>query len=301
MDQSPDDIPLPEPTELELTEQSQAAVLHALAEPVPALEIPSAEEVQETQPDAETEPDPPVDASSVVLERKHPLAIRWMHWINFPVLFTMIWSGILIYWNDSDNAYQHPHRVYRIGLGTWTLFRFFPDWFYAKLDVPYQVTKGLGYHFFFMWLFAINGILYVAYLLWSREWKFMVPQRKSLREAVQVTLVDLHLRKDLPAQTKYNGAQRIAYSSVIVMGAGSLLTGLAIYKPTQTHWLTTLTGGYEMARWLHFWLTIGFCAFFLVHVGQVMLAGWNNFRSMVSGYEIRLADEPSIEAERSRF
>jgi hypothetical protein len=32
---------------------------------------------------------------------------------------------------------------------------------------------------------------------------------------------------------------------------------------------------------------MGFCAFFLVHVGQVVLAGWNNFRSMVSGYEIQ--------------
>ena len=69
------------------------------------------------------------------------------------------------------------------------------------------------------------------------------------------------------------------------MGLGSLVTGLAIYKPTQTHWVTTLLGGYEMARWLHFWLTIGFCAFFLVHVGQVILAGWNNFR--VDGERVR--------------
>jgi thiosulfate reductase cytochrome b subunit len=73
----------------------------------------------------------------------------------------------------------------------------------------------------------------------------------------------------------------------VLMGAGSLLTGLAIYKPTQAHWLTSLLGGYEMARWLHFWLTMSFCGFFLVHVGQVVLAGWNNFRSMVSGYEIQ--------------
>ena len=41
------------------------------------------------------------------------------------------------------------------------------------------------------------------------------------------------------------------------------------------------------ARWEHFWLTIGFCGFFVVHVVQVVLAGWNNFRSMVSGYEIQ--------------
>jgi hypothetical protein len=60
-------------------------------------------------------------AASIRLERKHPLAIRWMHWVNFPVLFTMIWSGILIYWNDSDRAYQHPHAIYRIGIGKLTL------------------------------------------------------------------------------------------------------------------------------------------------------------------------------------
>jgi thiosulfate reductase cytochrome b subunit len=253
-------------------------------------------------PAGNPEPTPwPPEPTALVLERKHPLAIRWMHWVNFPVLFTMIWSGILIYWNDSDNAYRHPHEVYRVGIGSLTLFRFFPEGFYHWLNVPFQVTKGLSYHFFFMWIFAINGIAYVLFLLWSKEWKFMVPTRESLREAIQVTLVDLHLRKGLPAQTKYNGAQRIAYTSVILMGLGSLVTGLAIYKPTQMHWLTTALGGYEMARWLHFMLTIGFCAFFLVHVGQVALAGWNNFRAMVSGYEIRRVDEPSIEGTRRGF
>ena len=51
----------------------------------------------------------------------------------------------------------------------------------------------------------------------------------------------------------HNGAQRIAYSSIILMGAGSLLTGLAIYKPTQFAWLTALLGGYPAARWEHSW------------------------------------------------
>ena len=240
-------------------------------------------------------------AASIRLERKHPLALRWMHWINFPVLFTMIWSGLLIYWNDSDNAYQHAHRVYRIGLGNFTLLRFFPDWFYNKLHVPYHVTQGLGYHFFFMWIFALNGLVYVLYTWLSGEWRFLVPQRRSLRDAIQVTLVDLHLRKGLPDQTKYNGAQRIAYTSVIVMGAGALLTGLAIYKPTSTHWLTSLLGGYEMARWLHFWLTLAFLGFFVIHVAQVVLAGWNNFRSMISGFEIQRVQAPSLEAERKSW
>ena len=238
--------------------------------------------------------------ADIYLERKHLLAIRWMHWINFPVLFVMIWSGLLIYWNDSDNAYKHPHMVYRIGIGSFTLFRFFPDWFYKLINAPYRVTIGLGNHFFFMWIFAINGIAYVTYTLISGEWRFMVPERRSLIDAIQVTLVDLHLRKGLPEQTKYNGAQRIAYTSVILMGFGSLVTGLAIYKPTQAHWLTSILGGYEMARWEHFWLTMAFLGFFVVHVGQVVLAGWNNFRSMVTGLEIKRADEPSLEMERGK-
>jgi thiosulfate reductase cytochrome b subunit len=232
------------------------------------------------------------------LERKHPRAIRWMHWVNFPVLTMMIWSGLLIYWGDSIPPYQHAHQVYRIGIGHFTLFRLFPDWFWKLMNAPYQITTGLGFHFLFMWIFALNGIGYVAFLLISGEWRLIVPEARSFRDAIQVTLVDLHLRRGLPPQKKYNGAQRIAYTAVILMGFGSLVTGLAIYKPTQAHWLTTLVGGYEMARWLHFWFTMGFCGFFLVHVSQVLLAGWNNFRSMVSGYEIVSVHKPSLEDER---
>ncbi len=286
--------PFAEP-EAELAEAETSA-----PEPTPAEPIPAAMARDDGPRTGEFTALPP---HSLRLERKHPLAIRWMHWINFPVLFTMIWSGILIYWNDSDNAYRYPHEVYRVGAGPITLFRFFPDWFYtnALWDVRYHVTTGLGYHFFFMWIFALNGIAYVLFLLWSKEWKFMLPDRKSIVEAIQVTLVDLHLRKGLPPQTKYNGAQKIAYTSVVLMGLGSLVTGLAIYKPTSAHWLTQLLGGYEMARWFHFMLTMGFCAFFLVHVYQVAAAGWNNFRAMVTGYELRRMSEPSLEAERSRF
>jgi thiosulfate reductase cytochrome b subunit len=70
------------------------------------------------------------------------------------------------------------------------------------------------------------------------------------------------------------------------MGAASLLTGLAIYKPTQLHLITALLGGYEMARWFHFWLTIAYVGFFLLHVAQVIRAGWNNFRAIIIGYRI---------------
>jgi hypothetical protein len=81
------------------------------------------------------------------------------------------------------------------------------------------------------------------------------------------------------------------------MGAGSLLTGLAIYKPVSFGWLTALLGGYEWARWEHFWLTVLYVLFFVVHVVQVILAGWNNFRSMIIGYEVVEADATPIESD----
>jgi thiosulfate reductase cytochrome b subunit len=280
--------PLPSPAAEEPT-VVEGIVEGSVAEPVPAAD----EDIPMAEPERAAAP-----AARIRLEKKHPLAIRWMHWINFPVLATMIWSGLLIYWGDSQINGQNAHEVYRVGIGSWTLFRFFPPWFWDWYGAAYKITVGLGYHFFFMWFFMLNGLAYVLYTLISGEWRFLVPTRNSFKEAIQVTLHDLHIRKEPLPHRKFNGAQQIAYTSVILMGLGSLVTGLAIYKPSQAHLITLTLGGYEVARWLHFWLTMGYCAFFLIHISQVAKAGWNNFRAMVSGYEIVPADEPPYVAER---
>jgi thiosulfate reductase cytochrome b subunit len=209
--------------------------------------------------------------------RKHPLAIRWFHWVNFPILACMIWSGLLIYWAND---------VYRIGAGGKIWFHFFPDGFYRTFNIPFRLAEGMSWHFAVMWLFFINGLLYVTYTILSGEWRYLLPNRHSLREAWLVLLHDLHLRKGLPPQLKYNGAQRIAYTAIILMGAGSILTGLAIYKPVQFPILAALCGGYEAARLEHFILTLGYVCFFLIHILQVLRAGWNNFQSMVTGWEM---------------
>lgn len=209
--------------------------------------------------------------------KKHPLAIRWFHWINFPILGVMVWSGLLIYWAND---------VYRLGWGDKTVLNFFPDSFYKALHVPFRLAEGMSFHFVFMWLFAINGFIYVLYLIFSGEWRLKVPNKKSFKEAWQVVLHDLHIRRGLPPQKKYNAAQRIAYTGVIIMGVGSVLTGLAIYKPVQFNFICKLLGGYEWARAEHFILTILFSLFFLVHIIQVIIAGWNNFRGIVAGFEV---------------
>jgi thiosulfate reductase cytochrome b subunit len=219
-----------------------------------------------------------VPAAAARLVKKHPLAIRWLHWVNFPVLFVMMWSGLLIYWANDD---------YRVGWGSRTLFKFFPEAFYEKFHIGSRLAEGMAWHFAFAWVFTLTGVAYAIYLAVSGEWRLLVPRRDSFAGALQVVLHDLGIRKQPLPREKFNHAQRIAYSSVIVLGALMVITGLAIYKPAQLSWLAALLGGYQAARVEHFIITLLFLAFFFVHVAQVARAGWNNFRAMITGYEVQ--------------
>lgn len=221
--------------------------------------------------------------------RKHPIAIRWFHWLNFPLIAVMIWSGILIYWANG---------VYYLGWNDRSILKFFPDSFYKALNIPYNLANGMALHFVFMWFFAINGLLYFLYITITGEWRYIFPGKSSFKEAWQVLLYDLHLRKKKPLQGRYNAAQKIAYSMVILMGFGSLLTGLAIYKPVQFHWITAMLGGYEWARVEHFMLNIGFILFFIIHILQVIKTGWSNFQGMITGFEIKKEQVDSDETVR---
>lgn len=211
------------------------------------------------------------------LENKHPLAIRWLHWINFPLMVVLTWSGLLLYVENNN---------FRLGLRPVTLFHFFPPGFYTALHLRDRNNEGLAWHLLFMWPFAGAGVLYVAYNCVSGGWRYLLPGRKSWGEAWRVVLHDLGLRRDLPPQGKYNAAQKIAYTGVVVMGILMTLTGFALWKPDDLGWLAAPFGGEDGAKAWHFWLTILFVAYFVIHVAQVARAGWGNFRSMITGYEV---------------
>lgn len=208
--------------------------------------------------------------------QKHPLPVRITHWLNTVFLCVMIWSGMLIYWSND---------IYKLKAGNTTVITFFPQWFYKLFNIPFRLAEGMSYHFAFMWFFAINGLLYFLFLVFSGEYKLNFPNRKSFKESFQVLLHDLRLRKTAPPHKKYNAAQRMAYTTILVLGMLEVITGIAIYKPVQFNWLCWLLGGYEWARAEHFIITILFVLFILVHVLQVIKAGWNNFRAMITGFE----------------
>jgi thiosulfate reductase cytochrome b subunit len=208
------------------------------------------------------------DEPLLTLTPKHPLWVRWAHWINFPILTLMLVSGIQIYW---------ANRIYT---------PFISDRVYEALGISYHLAPGLALHFAMMWIFIVNGALYFLYIFISGEWREIAPKASSFRDAGLVLLHDLKLRKELPTQGKFNGAQKIAYSSVLIMGVMAALSGLVMYKPVQMSWLTHLLNGYETARLIHFLIAIGFIAFFAMHLMQVIRAGWNNFQAMITGYEV---------------
>ena len=173
----------------------------------------------------ERQPDEPV------ARLVHPRAIRWLHWINFPLLMVMIWSGLRIYWAED---------VYALGIGSWQWFAFFPDAVYETFGLERRLARGMAFHFAFGWLFVINGAIYGIYLLATKEWRHILPDRHAAREAKDVVLHDLHLKKELPPQGKYNAAQRISYTAVLVMAIIIVVSGFAIYKPTQLYPLPLL-------------------------------------------------------------
>ena len=61
-----------------------------------------------------------------------------------------------------------------------------------------------------------------------------------------------------------------------------MLSGLAIWKPVQFHWLASLMGDYEGARLVHFICMSGIVLFALVHVAMVILVP-KTFLTMLTG------------------
>lgn len=204
---------------------------------------------------------------------KHSLWLRVCHWINVPSLALMVWSGILIYW--ANDVYPG----------------FFPLWFYRWFKLDHRLAEGMAVHFSVGWIVVLNGIIYLGFFLGTKHWKEVFPNRHSIRTLGPTILHELGIRKERPLAGKFNAAQQFAYSSIIGVIAIETLTGFILYKPVQLSWLTSLFGGYEFARIIHFAGMIFICLFTFIHVLQVIRAGWNNFRAMVAGFEVSLDDK----------
>lgn len=199
-------------------------------------------------------------ASRRARRREQPLAIRIAHWCNAVFLILMAGSGLQIL-----SAY--PSLGPQGKQYSWYPFQDTPppDW----LTIGGWLAGGRHWHFAIAWFFILNGLFYLGYQFTSGEWRrrFFLPNRDALNALRQFAYY-ARLRKDPPAPDFYNGLQRLAYNSAVLFGVVMVLSGLAIYKPVQLHFLTLLFGGYDGARVVHL---AGLCLLALFLATHLML------------------------------
>ena len=193
------------------------------------------------------------------MDKVHPLLVRITHWVNALAILVMVMSGWKIY-NASP------------------LFDFvFPD----ELTMGGWLAGALQWHFAAMWVLVLNGMIYLAYGIFSGHlWRRMLPI--SPRAMLQDIFNALRGRLTHDDLSVYKAAQKAAYLAAILLAIGLVLSGLAIWKPVQFYALASLMGDYEGARLLHFFSMAGLVLFVLVHVAMVALVP-KTFLTMITG------------------
>ena len=206
---------------------------------------------------------------------RHAPVVRIAHWTGALALVLMAASGLRIF-NASP-------RFARRGDPPW------PLWPWEGTGVPVEFTLGgwLGgarhWHFGAMWLFAAAGALYLGHLARHGRWRTIVPLRGDWRDGIAMARFYLRLDRHHPPQGKHNALQKQAYTAMVVCGAVSLTTGLAIWKPVTLGWLAAAYGGYTWARWWHFAAMLALGVLVLGHVAMVLLVDPYALRAMTTG------------------
>ncbi len=252
-----------------------------------------------------------------VLIRRHSLLVRITHWINVLCILVLVMSGLQIFnatpalylgqASDFDNpvlklsARNTPSgpvgetKILGVTFNTTGLLglstnndrvqaRGFPSW----LTLPsYQdLATGRRWHFFFAWLFVINGVVYVIASLLSRHlWRDLVPSWGEIR-GIGRSIMD-HIRLRFDHGRSYNVLQKLTYLLMIVVVLPLIVLAGMTMSPgldTAFPWLVDVFAGRQTARTIHFIAATAIVLFVIVHVGMVLISGvWNNLRSMITG------------------
>ena len=255
---------------------------------------------------------------------RHPLPIRIMHWSNVVLLATLLMSGLNIfnahpalYWGKSSYRGVPPllevrskendegeisglTRVLGHEFNTTGFLgasrnsdgelaeRGFPSW--LTLPDEQWLSMARSWHFFCAWLFVVNGLTFVTYIIVSRHLQGdLLPTRQDWR-SIGKTIID-HLRFRHPkgeAAKRYNVLQKLAYLVVIFFLLPlMILMGLGMSPAMDAlipGWVDIFFGR-QSVRTFHFIVAWALVLFVIIHVFMVIITGlWNNIRSMITGY-----------------
>lgn len=189
----------------------------------------------------------------------HPSWVRICHWINAIAILVMIGSGWQIYDASPLFNFSFPRSI---ALGNW-------------------LAGALLWHFAAMWVLMTNGVVYVTLGLATGRFR-----RKLLPIAPSQVIADvkaaLTFRLAHDDLSHYNAVQKLLYTGVILAGVLIVLSGLSIWKPVQFQELTTLFGGYDAARYVHFFAMAAIVGFLAVHIALALIVP-RSLRAMVTG------------------
>jgi thiosulfate reductase cytochrome b subunit len=278
---------------------------------------------------ARADDDRPAQAGRLLMYR-HSVIVRLTHWIGVVCVTILLMSGLQIF-NAHPALYlgrasDFANPVMSIGpkqasdrqiIGVTTIFghsfnttgvlglsgasnrdaHAFPAWLILPSDQ--DLATGRRWHFFFAWLLLFNGVIYLIYsLAFGHLWSDLIPSARQLRH-VGISFLD-HLRLRFPRGAEarhYNVLQRLSYLGILfVIIPLLILTGVTMSPGLDAAFpfLTSVLGGRQSARSIHFVCAFLVVVFTIVHITMVLLSGpWNNMRSMVTGwYKIRPEASP---------
>ena len=198
----------------------------------------------------------PASAARVI----QPAWVRILHWVNAFAMVLMIMSGWQIY--NASPLFEAFTFSPSITLGGW-------------------LGGALLWHFAAMWILMVNGLIYLALgFATGRFRKKLLPITPGgVIADTKAALTGKLSHDDL---TKYNYVQKLLYAGIIIIGVLIVLSGLSIWKPVQLQWLTALFGGYDAARYVHFFCMAAIVAFIVVHVALALIVP-KSLRAMIIG------------------
>jgi thiosulfate reductase cytochrome b subunit len=190
----------------------------------------------------------------------HPVWVRVTHWINAAAMLVMIMSGWRIY--NASPLFEDFDFPNGITLGGW-------------------LAGALLWHFAAMWVLAVNGMVYVALgFATGRFRRRLLPVRRRDLAATLRAALTLRLVHGDPA--RYNAVQKLLYIAALLAGVLVVASGLSIWKPVQLWWLTALFGGYDVARYVHFFAMASIVGFVALHIVMAVLVP-RHLRAMIVG------------------
>jgi thiosulfate reductase cytochrome b subunit len=253
-------------------------------------------------------PDVLTETASTIRHATHARWVRIAHWLVAASLLTLTVSGVTIlmahprlYWGEAGNdltpaLLELPiSRNYKHG--GWE--RRQP--FFADAGAPVSASRtfnifnqngwGRSLHFLAAWFLVVPGLVYLVCGIASGHFRaHFVPGRTELaRRAIAAELVD-HLRLRIRAATggpQYGLLQKLAYSAVVFGGLPLMgITGLAMSPAVTSAYplLSSLFGGYQSARTIHFFTFAALALFVIMHLVMVMKSGFRRqIRAMTVG------------------